>query len=244
MKLNLILCFIIIQTCLHAQSVQTHHGIGRVDGDGPSQPYLARTAYVLRWHVDPKYKLYGKQDPTVKVESYVAGLTVRDVDTGRVVHSLSRIPLDGETKVPVAGKHTVELFSTAPWQASYVEDKELLESAARRGVLKPGQTITESDRHSTDRRQERIEVAKNQLLGEVARQRSDMGDAVADQAVMEIHRCAKIASDDVDFYKRAAAAFRLMKTDIRPAATNPVSSDVPRSTWDGQGMPPGMQPVK
>lgn len=134
----------VIAASAYAQDVNARHGIGRVEGDGASAPYFARTPYTLYWNADPKYKLYGKSDPSVKAETYIAGIHVKDVDTGKIVASLDHIPLSGSMKVPVAGRHTIELFSTGPWQASYVEDEAALTAAARHGELAQGKTLEQS----------------------------------------------------------------------------------------------------
>jgi hypothetical protein len=229
------------------QAVKTHFHIGRVDGDGPSRPYLARTPYTLRWNVDPKYKLYGNRDPRVKVESYIAAVHVRDVETGRIVHSLGQVPYNGETRVPVAGRHTVEFFSTAPWEASYVEDKTILEAAARRGELKADQTVREASKNSVATRGESVAAVKQATLLEIGKVRSTIGETAANELEMAAQKAAQLASDPADFTRRftALTADVLENSKTRQAVTKPqIQALLPASEWDGRALPPGMEKAK
>lgn len=187
----------------HAQAVNPNHGIGRVDQDHEdSAEYVARTPYTLEWSVDKRYKLYGKNDP-LKVDSYLAGIHVYDVVTGRLVAKVGQSALNGSMKIPVAGKHRVKVFCTGAVNLSFTEDKAALETAARRGELKEGVTVAEADKTSLRSRTERIAAAKAELLSLLATKK--ISESKKAEIRLAAERAAQLASDEDDFGRRFLA---------------------------------------
>ena len=186
----------------NAQDVNARHAITRVEGDGASSPYFARTPYTLYWNADSKYKLYGKSDPTVKAETYIAGVHVVDAETGKIVASVGQSAMNGSIKVPRGGKHTVELFSTGPWQASYVEDAAALNAAARRGELAQGKTLDETANTGHSARMSSVAEA---LAGTIKSIEATVTGSDLDARVAAAKLVASRSSSVEDFEKRWTA---------------------------------------
>jgi hypothetical protein len=221
-----------------AQSVNPSHAIGRVDKDHEdSAEYVARTPYILRWNVDPKYKLYGKSDPTVKVESYLAGLHVYDVATGRSVCSTGDGRFNGEMKVPVSGRHMVKVFCTAPIQLSFEEDKSALETAAKRGELKDGVTVDAARSVSLRTKNEKIAALKADVISELEKKRNSIGDDALAALRIDAEQAAQLASSEKDF----AARFSTLSAATVAGIAAAKALKEPQPTSGGDSLPPRMQ---
>lgn len=242
MKFRITSIILAVTLAALAQPVNEYHSIGRVDKDQENSPeYVARTPYILRWRVDPKYKLYGKQDPTVKVESYLAGIHVYDVATGRMVCSTGNGSFNGEMKVPVSGKHTVKVFCTAPIQLSFEEDKSALETAAKRGELKDGVTVDAARSGSLRTKNEKIATLKADVISQLEKKRSSIGDDALAALRLDAERAAQLASSEEDFTARfsnlsAATVARITATQEAAEGTRATAQP-----WSGKGLPAGMQ---
>lgn len=246
MRFRIISIILALTLATFAQSVNSSHAIGRVDKDREDSPeYVARTPYTLRWNVDAEYKLYGKNNPSVKAESYLAGIHVYDVATGRSVCSSGNGDLTGELRVPVAGKHVVKVFCTAPVQLSFEEDRAALETAAKRGELKDGVTVDVARSGSLRTKNEKVAALKADVISELEKTRSRLGDAAVTALRLDVERAAQLASSEEDFtarFRTLSAATVARLTAARDAA--PTATAIPAATapaWVGKGLPPGMQ---
>ena len=225
-----------------AQPVNECHSIGRVDKDQEDSPeYVARTPYILRWSVDPKYKLYGKQDPTVKMESYLAGLHVYDVATGRSVCSTGDGSFNGQVRVPVSGRHMVKVFCTAPIQLSFEEDKSALETAAKRGELKDGVTVDAARSGSLRTKNEKIAALKADVISELEKKRSSIGDDALAALRLDAERAAQLASSEEDFTARFGTLSAATVARITASQEAAEGTRATAQPWSGKGLPAGMQ---
>ena len=228
-----------------AQSVNSSHGIGRVDKDHEdSSPYLARTPYTLYWVADPKYKLYGKHDPSVKAESYLAGIHVYDVATGRIIKSSGEGSLSGSMKVPVAGRHRIKVFCTGPINLSFEEDKVALEQASRRGELKEGMTLEAAKASGGASVAKEIKALKEQILARHESRRHVIGEDNLAGIRRDAELAAHLASSVEDFQKRFDVLVLARVQEMKaPADNSRLESPIqkPPTNWNGIGLPPGMK---
>lgn len=229
-----------------AQAIQAQHGIGSGEGyNKPSAPYVARTPYTLRWTAESRYKIYGKQDPTVIGRDNWTSATVRDAETGKIICSSPRFGMTGELKVPVSGKHVVSIIALGKWTADFTEDAAMLKKAASRGELKNGVTIDEAKLSSLRTKNETIETRKAALLAQISEERGFIGEEAARLLSADAVKAAHLASSEADFDQRfnALRAETMKKITQAETALDP-KKNIPASTWNGKGLPPGMQPRK
>lgn len=247
MKYRSLIIILAVTFPAFAQTLNEYHAIGRVDKDQEDSPeYVARTPYILRWNVDPKYKLYGNRDPSVKAESYLAGIHVYDVATGRSVCSTNDGRFNGEVRVPVSGRHMVKVFCTAPIQLSFQENKAALETAAKRGELKDGVTVDSARAGSLRTKNEKIAALKADVISQLEKKRSSIGDDAVTALRLDAERAAQLAASEEDFTARfntlSAATVETIKAGREAAGqveAKPVTT--PQTTWSGKGLPAGMQ---
>jgi len=230
---------------LLAQSTNESHWIGRLGADQEkSDAYLARTPYVLKWDVDKTYKLYGNAAPLVKADSYLAGIHVIDVATGKMIQSTGRCGLSGEMRVSVAGRHRLHVFSTAPVKLSFMEDKTMLEAAARRGELKDGMTIETSKAGSVRTKNEKVDALKAEIINALESKRSSIGNDAVDALRLDAERAAQLATSEQDLNDRfrvlSNATVARIKASRETGAGNESRPADTGSTWTGKGLPPGM----
>lgn len=250
MKFRITSIILAVTIAALAQPVNEYHSIGRVDKDQEDSPeYVARTPYILRWSADPKYKLHGKRDPTVKAKSYLAGIHVYDVVSGLSVCSSSDGSFNGEVRVPVSGRHMVKVFCTAPIQLSFVEDKSALETAAKRGELKDGVTVDAARSVSLRTKNEKIAALKADVISELEKKRSSIGDDALAALRLDAERAAQLASSEEDFTARfstlsAATVARITATRENAGQAAAKSVTAPQTTWSGNDLPPGMKKTR
>lgn len=235
----------------------------------PTDAYLARTPYTLIWKAEKSSRSYVRNGRIEKItEIYV---NVYDQDTGKVIARTDWQPLDGEMKIPVAGRHYLRVYAPAKWTVSFREDKAMLERAASRGELKEGMTVKEANGKSQRTKDERIEAVKERMLRFIEAHREELGVAGVDSTTADVHKAAQLATDEKDFTARYQALSRATmekfgldpETVIKVASTKggrskeaaedlvPVKQDGKKDLepepetkdpgWSGEGLPPGMR---
>ena len=228
---------------LPANPLENRRGAGSGTGESPGQPYIARTPYTLEWHIDHNYKLW--KNDTVKAKSYAAGVHVYD-EAGKIIASdtIGEGKFSGSISVPRGGTHRVRVFSTAPWHANIIEDKEFLKRAIAEGRLgpdgklkekkvedgnpvpKPASAREDSFANFTAQRAASIEIIK------INRKVADLNER--DRLVAIVRSIERQSSSVDDFYRKLDQVSLEARESPESSATNKSNSL----------LPPGMTPVK
>lgn len=226
-----------------AQTIKSQHATSGGEGMASrSAPYVARTPYTLRWTAENRYKLFSKEYVRIKAKDAWTSVVVIDATTAEVVCVSPRFGLSGEFKVPVGGKHIISMSALGKWTADFIEDAAMLKAASDRGELKPDVPIDEARRTSFRTKNEVLEARKGRLLQLIQESRASIGDEAVRQLTENATKAAQIASSEEDFDRRFKAMSeetfeRLPLAQSEPEPKKPV----PSSTWNGKGLPPGLQ---
>lgn len=197
---GLIFCGVVVA---HAQAVVAQHPIGGGTGNRVvSGAYVARTPYVLHWQADKTDGFTSNAITGLPGKVDVVSVHVIDAESGKVLLNTGWKPLEGEVKVPFAGKHQVRVFTLGKWNARFTEDEASLVLAQKQGTLKDGVIVAAPLDAAAMANQKRIEVVKAGLLKQVQDARDQIGEDGVALLTADIHKAAQFASGEEDFLKR------------------------------------------
>ncbi len=214
----LIVLAALVSPCVAQNPLNHRHGVAHgKDYKQASEPYLARTPYTLEWHASETWKP-SKTDPTYRAKDDKTCAHVYDADTGKLIVKTPWGGMRGSVRVPVGGRHQVQIFSLGEWRANIIEDKAMLEKAQREGRLKPGVVLNATERaQSAVGKRETVAQALAEDLSSLETERGKIGaDDPArqsklnalDEKIHLVKLAASRSSDVEDFEKRKRALIK------------------------------------